>query len=469
MSEKASETKKRSRVDFTTGTPWTKLIIFALPLMLSSLLQQMYNTVAKVIVGRGVSYIGLAAVGLAGPYLRVLTSAFMGLSMGGNVMIAQYYGAKDSEGLRCTMHTGLVVFGTAGLVMSALGIAIAPLILQLTGAPDDVYPMALTYMRILFSGIAFQLIYNMFAGFSRGMGDSRAQMYILGVTSVVNASLCWIFVIYMQWGVAGAAMATVTSQCLSAILMIVRVQQNEYARLSIKDLKLTMSYAKELIRIGLPTAIQQVAMSLAGPIVMGYITSYGTETIAGYSVGTTIDMYVAMPVSALNMTASPYTAQNVGAGKMDRVDEGAKQMVMINSAINIVVAIVVLSFMRPLLGMFTDNPGTIAAGMIMLRIMVPTHIMTAINQPLSGVIRGSGNTFQPMVNALMMVIGIRIPVIILLNQVFNSVEVVYYSQVIANLVGLVHILYIFYKGKWRANTIAKIAAAYPKGIAEEAV
>ena len=463
MSEQAVETKKRNRVDFTTGTPWTKLIVFALPLMLSSLLQQMYNTVAKVIVGRGVSYVGLAAVGLAAPYLRVLTSLFMGLSMGGNVMMAQYYGAKDRDGIRRTLHTSIVVFVTAGLAMSALGVAITPMILTLTGTPDEVYPMALVYMRILFSGIAFQMVYNMLAGLMRGTGDSRTQMYALGVTSIVNGSLCWIFVIYFQWGVAGAGLATVISQFLSVVFMYVRLQQNELTRLAIADLKLTVSYAKELFRIGLPTAIQQVAMSLAGPIVMGYITSYGTETIAGYSVGTTIDMYVAMPVSALNMTASPYTAQNVGAGKMDRVDKGAKQMVMINSAINLVVAILVLAFMRPLLGMFTDNAGTIAAGMVMLRIMVPTHIMTAINQPLSGVIRGSGNTFQPMVNALMMVIGIRIPLIILMNQIYNSVEVVYYSHVIATVIGLIHILYIYRKGKWRERTIAKIAAAFPDG------
>jgi len=458
MSEQVLGGNRRGKIDFTTGTPWKKIISFALPLILSSVLQQLYTTVAGIIVGRGVSHVGLAAVGLAGPYLRVLTSLFMGVAMGGNVLIAQYFGAKDKIALRNTIHTAIVLSILAGLVLSIIGIILAPVILNLTGVPEEVYPMALTYMRILFSGIVFMMMYNMLASFLRGMGDSRTQLIILAITSVVNAGLCWTFVIYFKWGVAGSGYATVFSQFLSVVLVIIRLQRNDWTRISPKELKLHGSYAKELLRIGLPTAVQQVVMSVAGMIVIGFITSYGTETIAGYSAGTTIDMYVMMPISALNMSVTPFAAQNVGAGKIDRVHQAAKQVVILNTGINLVLSILVLVFSRPLMGMFTDNAGTITAGILMLSIIVPSNILNAINQPLSGVIRGSGFPITPMINSIMMVVVVRIPVIILLNHLIGKVDAVYYSQIIAFTYGLIHILIVYNKGKWRQKVLARSEA-----------
>ena len=280
--------------------------------------------------------------------------------------------------------------------------------------------------------------------------------------------MCWIFVIIFQWGVTGAGLVTIFSQFLSVVIILFRLQQNDLTRLSLKDLRLRGNYAKDLLRIGLPTAVQQVTMSLAGTVVMGYVTSYGTESIAGYSVGSTIEMYVAMPVQALNMSVTPFAAQNVGAGKMDRVYQAAKETVMINSGINIVLTVSVLIFAEKLIGMFTDNAGTIAAGVVFLRIMVPAHIMTAINQPLSGVIRGSGNPITPMINALMMTVVIRIPIIILLNPIYNRIEVVYYSHVIATLYGLIHMLIVYRKGKWRQKAMARIEEKFSSGQAKEA-
>ena len=452
---------RRSRIDFTSGAPWKKIVLFALPLMLSNVLQQMYTTVAGIIVGRGISHIGLAAVGLSGPYLRVLTSLFMGVAMGGNVLIAQYFGAKDKIGLRRTVHTAIVMSIGAGLVLSAIGIASTPLILRMTNTPEEVYPMAATYMRILFSGIVFQMTYNMLASFLRGMGDSRTQLYILIVTSIVNAGLCWILVIGFGMGVTGAGIANVFSQLLSVVIIFFCLQRNEWTKISIKELKMHGSYAKELLRIGLPTAASQVAMSLSGMIVMGFITSYGTESIAGYTVGSNLEMYVAMPVQSLNMSVTPFAAQNVGAGRMDRVDQASKQVVALNSGINLLLSIIVLIFSAPLLGMFTDNAGTIAAGTIMLWIIVPSHILSAINQPLSGVIRGSGDPLTPMINSLLMYVVIRIPIIMLLDKIYSRIEIVYISQTIANFIGLVQIYIVYRRGAWRKKVLQRIEAMFP--------
>ena len=459
----------RGRIDFTNGQPWKKIILFALPLMFSNLLQQLYNTVGSIIVGRGVSHVGLAAVSLSGPYLRVLTSFFMGVAMGGNVLIAQYYGSKDKAGLRRTVHSAIVLSVTVGITLSVIGIIITPLILKWTGAPDDVYPMALTYMRILFSGIVFQMTYNMLASFLRGMGNSHTQLVILIISSIVNIILTWLFVIIFQWGVAGSGIATVISQLLSVVIIFFYLQRNEWTRIAMKELKLHMAETKELLRIGLPTAVQQVVMSFAGMIVMGFISTFGTATIAGYGAGNTIDMYILMPISSLNMSVTPFAAQNIGAGKMDRVHTAAKQVVMLNSGINIVLSIIVLIFSRPLLSMFTENAATIAAGVVMLRCIVPTNILSAINQPLSGVIRGSGDPVTPMINSLMMVVVVRIPIIFLLTNLFGRVEgtdllihtdplAVYFSQAASYIYGIVHILIVYNKGKWRKKALARIEA-----------
>ena len=455
------------RIDFTIGAPWKKIIAFALPLLLSSILQQLYNTVAGIIVGRGVSDAGLAAVGLAGPYLNVLTSFFMGVAMGGNVLMAQYFGAKDEIGCRRTTHTAIVLALIAGLALTGIGIAITPMILKWTNAPEDVYPMALTYMRILFTGVVFQMMYNMLASFLRGTGDSRTQLYILAVTSVLNAGLCWIFVMYFEWGIAGAAMATVISQAVSVLIIFFCLQRSPWTRISLSELKVHGEYAKELLRIGLPTALQQVAMSMAGMVVMGFVSDYGTKSIAGYSTGNMMDMYVTMPISSLNMSVTPFAAQNVGAGRMDRVHQAAKQVAFINLCLTAVLGTIVIVFSESLIGMFSSDPVTIAAGVTMLRIIIPSNMLNSITQPLSGVIRGSGDPITPMFNTIMMVVIVRIPIIIIFNRIFNRIEVIYFSQVAAQIYGLTHILIVYFKGKWKKKALATIEARQSNAVAGE--
>jgi len=455
-----STTKKRENIDFTIGTPWQSNLLFAYPLMLSSILQQLYSTVSGIIVGRGVSHVGLAAVGLAGPFLRVLTSFFMGISLGGNVLVAQHYGAKDQVSCMRTVNTATILAVATGLVLSIVGILMSPLILRLMSAPDDLYPMALTYMRITFVGIIFQLLYNMLAGFLRGMGESRIQLTVLAVTSVVNAVLCWVFVIFFKWGIAGAASATVFSQFLSVAMLYVRLQNNPWTSISLRKLEFFVPEAKAFLKIGLPTGIQQVTMSLTGMVVMGFISAYGTASIAGNSIGNTIDMYLMMAVSALNMSVAPFTAQNIGAGKMDRVYKGIKQIIVLIFCITAVFGAAVLIFKEPLLRMFTDNEATIAAGSVMLSIMVPVQLVSAVASPLGDAIRGSGDTITVMINGLMTAVIVRIPVLIALNQVFGRIEVVYYSHAVSQVYGLIFMLIVFNKGKWKKNALQRIESLH---------
>ena len=463
MNERAAGAPKKGRVDFLNGPPWKQILLFALPLMLSSVLQQMYNTVASIIVGKGVSHVALAAVGISGTYTRVLTSMFMGIAMGGNVLIAQYYGARDKEGLSKATHSAIFLSVSAGIVLSTIGIIMTPTFLRWAGTPDDVFPLAQTYMRIVFSGITFQMTYNMLASFLRGMGDSRTQLYVLMITSVVNAALCWLFVIVFEMGVAGSGLANVISQILSVVIIFFLLQKNDWTRISLKKIRLHKLQTLDLLRIGVPTAVQQVIMSLTGTIVMGNITPHGTAAIAGNSVGNTLDMYVGMPVSSLNMTVTPFAAQNIGGNRMDRVRLAAKQVVAMNLGISIVFVSTILIFSRTFLGIFTDDAATIAAGIIMVRIVTPTHLMGAIAQPLSGVIRGSGEPMVPAINALITSVIVRIPLIYLLNPIFDSVQAVYFSLVGSTFVGLVYILIVYFRGKWaekamnRSKTLAEQA------------
>ena len=462
MSEQAFGGGRRGSVDFLTGTPWKRILRFSVPLLFGNLFQQLYNTVDSIIVGRGVGHVALAAAGLSGPILWMLISVFMGVATGSSILVSQYYGAKNEAALRRTLHTSIVLALIVGLFLSLIGLVFAPAILRFMNTPDDAYPLALTYMRILFSGIIWQMMYNMLSGFMRGLGNSRTPLIILTFAAVTNAILTFIFVVPFQWGIAGSAYATVISQIMSALLVARSLHKSSpLTRISRKELRLDLPSAKEILKLGMPTAIQQAAMSIGGVVIQGFINSYGTENIAGYSAASRVDMFAFMPIMSLGMAMTSFTGQNVGAGKMDRVYKAAKQGVILSVCITLSLSGLLLIFGRYALLLFTDNAQTIAAGLTMLRTLVPFYFLFAINQPLGGVMRGSGETVIPMVNSLMMNLIVRIPLVVLLSYLYKRVEVIYWSQVLGWVYGAIHLGIIYRKGNWKKKALEKIATLYP--------
>jgi putative MATE family efflux protein len=463
MGEDVFTIKRSGAVDLLTGTPWKKLLHFAVPLFIGNLFQQLYNTVDTIIVGRWVGHVALAAVGVSSPILFFLVSIFMGVAMGSSVLVAQYYGARNAPALRKTLHTAIMLALLVGVMLSVIGFVFSPAVLRLLNTPEDTYNQALTYARILFSGIVGQMIYNMTSGFMRGQGNSRMPVIILIVSSVLNIILDLVFIIPLHMGVAGAAWATIISQFISGVIAVYALHRTSpLTRISLKELKIDWYQTKEIFKIGIPTACQQAILSLGGMIIMSFITTYGTTTIAGYSAAMKVDMIAVMPIMSFSMAMTAYTGQNIGAARMDRVYLGAKQGFTLLAIVTVVLSSVLLIFGKQILMLFTDNVPTIEAGYRMMRTVVPFYLLMATIQTLGGVMRGAGATVIPMINAIVMNIVARIPLVILLNNLMHNADAVYWSQVGGWAIGGIHMFISYNQGKWKQKAFERIELLHPE-------
>jgi len=457
MSEHLHESTTRGGVDLLTGVPWKKILVFSVPLIIGNMFQQLYVTIDSVIVGRVVGSLGLAAVGVSTSMQFLIISIFMGVATGASILVSQYYGAKDTVSLRRTLHTSILLALIVGIVLSVLGVIFSPAILRLLNTPEDITPMALTYMRILLAGMIGQMMYNMMSGFMRGLGNSRIPLIILIISSITSTVLELLFVIPMKMGVAGAALSTILAQLLSAVLSIIALHRfSELTRISLHELKISWQSAMEILALGVPTAIQQGVISVGGMIIQGFVNSYGTYVIAGYSAATKVDMFAVMPIMSLSLAMVSYTGQNIGAGRMDRVNEGSSQGIKLTLIITLILSSILVFFGEYALLLFTDDLETVHAGLTMIRTVVPFYFLFAITQPIGGVMRGAGETVSPMINALMMNIFARIPLVIILNHFFNRVESVYWSQIFGWVFGLVHMLIVYRRGKWKQKAQDRI-------------
>ena len=463
MGENVFAMKRSGTVDLLTGTPWKKLLRFAVPLFIGNLFQQLYNTVDSIIVGRWVGHVALAAVGVSSPILFFLVSIFMGVAMGSTVLVSQYYGARNAPALRKTLHTAIMLALVVGLILSAIGLIFSPAVLRLLNTPDDTYGQALAYARILFMGIIGQMMYNMTCGFMRGQGNSRMPVIILIITSFINMSLDLIFIIPMHMGVEGAAWATVISQFISAVIAMIALHRTSpLTRISFKELRIDLQRTKEIFKIGIPTACQQAIMSIGGMVIMSFVTTYGTTTIAGYAAAMKVDMIAVMPVMSFSMAMTSYTGQNIGAARMDRVYLGAKQGFALSAIVTATMSSLLLLFGKYILMLFTDNTATIEAGYRMMRTVVPFYLLLATIQIHGGVMRGSGATVIPMINAITFNIIARIPLVILLNHLLRSADAIYWSQVGGWVVGAVHMLISYKQGKWKQKAFERITLLHPE-------
>ncbi|MDR0468662.1 MAG: MATE family efflux transporter [Peptococcaceae bacterium] len=459
MSEDVFVTRRSGSVDLLTGTPWKKILQFAIPLIIGNLFQQLYNTVDAIIVGRYVGPVGLAAVGVSTPLLFLMVSIFMGVGLGAGVLVSQNFGARNREGLRKTLHTAILLALVVGIALSVIAIALVPHILRLLNTPEDTYAPALSYMVILFIGMAGQMLYNMTSGFMRGMGNSRMPLIILIISSFTNIVLDLIFVAPMGMGVAGAALATIISQIMSALIAVVALHRtNELTRISRDELKISWAITKDIVKLGVPTAIQQAVLSIGSMMVMGTLNTYGTITLAGYSAAMKVDMLAVMPIMSFGMSLTSFTGQNVGANQMDRVYQGAKHGIALSASIVLTFSALLLFFGKYALMMFTDDMATVEAGFQMMRIVVPFYLLMVLIQSLGAVMRGSGETVIPMWNSLTMSIFARLPLLYLLNATFMNPTAVYWSQVGGWLVGGIHIVYMYNKGNWKKKAFTRIEA-----------
>ena len=387
----------RYDVDMTKGNITRHLVNFALPLLLGNLFQQLYNMVDTWVVGNYVSNEAFSAVGTVGPVINTLIGFFLGLSSGAGVVISQYYGAGREEKVRQAVHTALMLTLALGVVFTAAGIAMTPLMLQLMKTPAEVAPEQATYLRIYFAGVIGLLLYNMGSGILRAVGDSRRPFYFLVVSAVLNTVLDLLFVIKFHMGVEGVAYATTIAQAVSALLTLwVLMRAEGGIRLELRALRFTWSVLRQIVAVGIPAALQMAITAFSNVFVQSYINYFGPDCMSGWTAYTKVDQLVILPVQSISMANTTVVGQNLGVGDTPRAKKGVRTSLWLSVAVTAVLLIPVLLFAPDLTAFFNSKAEVVSYGALLLRLLSPFYFFFCINQIYAGALRGAGNSQMPM-------------------------------------------------------------------------
>lgn len=387
----------RYDVDMTKGNITRHLVNFALPLLLGNLFQQLYNMVDTWVVGNYVSNEAFSAVGTVGPVINTLIGFFLGLSSGAGVVISQYYGAGREEKVRQAVHTALMLTLALGVVFTAAGIAMTPLMLQLMKTPAEVAPEQTTYLRIYFAGVIGLLLYNMGSGILRAVGDSRRPFYFLVVSAVLNTVLDLLFVIKFHMGVEGVAYATIIAQAVSAVLTLwVLMGAEGGIRLELRALRFTWSVLRQIVAVGIPAALQMAITAFSNVFVQSYINYFSTDCMSGWTAYNKVDQLMILPVQSISMANTTFVGQNLGVGDTPRAKKGVRTSLWLSVAVTAVLLIPVLLFAPDLTAFFNSKAEVVSYGALLLRLLSPFYFFFCINQIYAGALRGAGNSQVPM-------------------------------------------------------------------------
>lgn len=455
--------------DMTVGSPTRNLVRFSVPLLIGNMAQQLYSTVDSIVVGNYVGDSALAAIGASGPVINLLLVLFMGVSVGASVMASQYFGAKERDSLSATIGTTI----TATLVTSIFIMIVGPLVthpvMSLLDTPPEIYEMACEYLIILFLGIIGSAYYNIISGVLRGLGDSIMPLVFLMTACILNIGLDVWFVAGFQMGVAGAAWATIISQLISGVLCMVRLlRMKEHFTVTLRGLWPKASYVKRLVKLGLPSGLTQAIFSLAMIVVQGLTNSFGTVVLAANTVVMRVDGFAMMPNFTFGSAMTTYTGQNMGAGRLDRTEKGAKSGLIMGLSVSVVLVALILLFGKYLMLMFTSTPEVIDLGQRMLRTLAVGYIAMSVTQILSGVMRGAGDTMTPMWISVITTVIVRVPVAYGLEFLTRpeggamgsgTPDPLFLSLLISWVVGAILTTIAYIRGKWKKKAITEAANA----------
>ena len=440
----------------TEGNIWKQLILFSIPLLLGNLFQQLYNAVDSVIVGQFVSSQALAAVGSSFPLINLLISFFMGLSLGAGVVVSKYFGARDIDNMRKSIHSSIVITFIIGVIMTFVGILACPIILRWMQTPSDVINDSIVYLQIYFGGILFTMIYNIGSGILRAVGDTKRPLYFLIICSIINIILDLLFIIFFKMGIAGAAYATVISQAISAILtMLLLINTSNEYKISFKELKLYREQTKEIIRVGIPSGIQNAVVAISNVIVQSNINSFDWVAMAGCSACQKLDGFAIMPVLSFSMAFTTFTGQNIGAKRYDRVKQGAKIGLILSLSTIICISATLLYFDEQLLSIFSDDPEVIKYGLMMMHTLIPMYFLLTITHALNGIIRGAGKTKVPMMVMIVCWCCMRMAWILTTVPLFNDIQFVFYGLPITWAASSLWLIIYYCSHKWLPEAYQK--------------
>ncbi|MBR4400506.1 MAG: MATE family efflux transporter [Synergistes sp.] len=418
------------QIDMSSGPIMPKMLLFAVPLVFSGILQLLFNTADVIVVGRFAGDHSLAAVGSNGSLIGLLTNLFIGLSIGTNVLAARYYGAKDEEGLARTIHTSMLVGAAAGLLLMAGGMACARRILILMRTPEEVIGLATLYLVIYFMSMPAMMLYNFGSAILRAVGDTRRPLFYLTAAGVVNVLLNLFFVINMRLDVAGVALATVISQFISAALVVRCLMREEGAmRLTLSELRISRDKLVMIMRIGIPAGLQGAIFSLSNVVIQSTVNSFGAVVMAGNSAALNLELYIYFAQNAFYQAILSFTSQNYGAGRFERIYKVLRSGIVCTLATGGMLSALFVIFGRDLLGIYTTSGDVIDAGMKRILIMCSTYPLCGIMEGMAGVVRGLGFSVVPTVVTLIGSCALRLVWIaaVFSIEALRMVPVVYMS------------------------------------------
>lgn len=415
-----------SKTLMTEGRIWKILIRFAMPLFLGNLFQQLYNTVDSLVVGNYCGKATLAAVSSSGSLCHLLIGFFQGAFMGASVIISRYYGAGDQENVDRAVHTTVVFSLGTGLVLTIFGVCFTPTILRWMGTPDNVLPQSVIYFRIYCAGLLSLVLYNTANGIFQALGDSRHPLYYLVTASVVNVVLDLFFVAVLDWGVAGAALATVLGQALSAALGFAYLMSGRFVvRIRPNGLRFHPAILKDIFRLGLPSGVQNSVISIANLVVQANINAFGDSAMAGCGSYFKVEGFVFLPISSLSLAITTFISQNLGARRPDRAHSGARVGTVMTSALAEAVGLIFFLTAPFLIQLFNSDPEVVAFGVRQARLEALFYFLLGFSHAAAATLRGAGRAMTPMVVLLSVWCIFRIAYITVMVSFFHDITVVF--------------------------------------------
>lgn len=417
---------QNSRTSLTEGVIWKKLLLFALPIFLGNVFQQLYNTADTLIVGRFLDKASLAAVSSSGSLIFTLVGLFSGVAMGAGVVISKHYGANDAEGLSRAVHTDVAFGLVIGVVMTIVGVGFSPTILRWMGTPENVMPNSVAYFRMYFAGSIFVVLYNISAGILQAVGDSRHPLYFLIFSSITNILLDLLFVGVFRWGVWSAAFATTISQGLSCLLSYrLLLHTTGSYRLQVKKIRIHKQSLIDIVRLGVPSGIQNSITSIANLVVQTNINRFGDAAMAGCGTYFKIEGIGFLPITCFTMAMATFVGQNLGAKEYDRAKQGAKFGMLCSVTLAEMMGILIWIFAPQLIGMFSSDPEIISFGVRQARLEAFFYGVLAVSHCSAGILRGAGKATVPMFTMMGVWCFFRITYITVMIHFFPVIEVVF--------------------------------------------
>lgn len=437
--------------------PFKAILYFATPLLIGNIFQQFYNVVDSIVIGRYEGYKALAAVGQAFPILLIFVSLIIGFGIAANIILGQYIGAKKYEKIQTLVDTNLITHMIFSLVVLVLGLIFSSSFLRLINTPEDIFESANLYLKIIFIGIIPTFAYNGLSSLFRGFGNSKTPLYALIISTLINIVLDIVFVAYYKMGVLGVGLATLISQIFSFIYLVVQVKRGIEPLLKINwfHLKFDKLIFKKIFYIGIPMSIQQALIGLGLTTMVGFVNNFGAQAAAAYSAASKIDGFAFLPTMSIGLALSTFSAQNIGARRLDRVKSGLSYGILISLSSTIILGTIIILFSKPLLSLFiNESSNVIKLGQEYLNIVMPSYIFQTLVFAYMGVIRGSGQTIVPLFVSILSLWVFRLPVAYILINFFGfGLSGIWWGMGAGYFMGMTYIMIYYYFGSWKKKSL----------------